>query len=233
MTLVEVIVVILIVCLLAGLLFPVIASARLSAKKSACISNMHQAGISLSLYVESYGDFPIGIMPRGGALKKDKLIRTYSPASPNPLGDSNIFLCPLDVSSGRHGLPLFDRVEPVSYLGLWNLWEGDDGENAWKRLNELDSNPTLLRCYFHDAESRKMLLREPKVYFGLASGFSNGLKKDGSTSYDGPPPLSIVVRNDGVQTSDVKSLYWYSATKSSCPPSICDGRQPEEGVRQR
>jgi prepilin-type N-terminal cleavage/methylation domain-containing protein len=233
LTLVEVIVVIFIVLLMAGLLFPVIASARLSAKKSACISNLHQASIALLMYAETNGDFPIGIMPKGGVITQDKLIRTYSPATPNASGKSYIFRCPLDTPGGRKGLPMFDRSEPVSYLGLWNLWEGLNGSAAWKTLNQVDTNPTILRCYFHDSETRKVLLAEPTVYFGLGLGYSNSLKKDGSTSYEAPPPLSIVQREDGTPTSDVKSLYWYSATKAECPPTICDGQQPDEGVRQR
>jgi len=51
-TLIEVLIVISIISLLAAILFPVFASARESARRASCLSNMRQLGIAISMYVQ-------------------------------------------------------------------------------------------------------------------------------------------------------------------------------------
>lgn len=59
---VELLVVVAIVAFLAALLFPVFASARLSAKNSGCMSNLRQLGLAVQTYAQDYDDlFPYGI----------------------------------------------------------------------------------------------------------------------------------------------------------------------------
>jgi len=56
---IELLVVIAIIAILAGLLFPVFARAKAAAKQSACLSNLHQIGLSLDLYMGDNDDvFP-------------------------------------------------------------------------------------------------------------------------------------------------------------------------------
>jgi prepilin-type N-terminal cleavage/methylation domain-containing protein len=56
-TLVEVLVVIGIIALLAAILFPVFARAKNAAKSSACLSNLHQIGQAMLLYMGDNDDF--------------------------------------------------------------------------------------------------------------------------------------------------------------------------------
>ena len=49
-TLIELLVVLAIISLLAAILFPVFAQARAKARQAACLSNLHQIGLALSLY---------------------------------------------------------------------------------------------------------------------------------------------------------------------------------------
>jgi type II secretory pathway pseudopilin PulG len=61
-TLVEVLVVLLIVILLAGIISPIVAQARLEAKKTHCTSNLRQASVALNLYVEDAGGYPMMLL---------------------------------------------------------------------------------------------------------------------------------------------------------------------------
>ena len=51
-TLIELLVVIAIIALLASLLLPVLGRAQRSARSAACLSNLHQIGLALDLYVQ-------------------------------------------------------------------------------------------------------------------------------------------------------------------------------------
>src|SRR5437870_2813070 len=66
-TLIELLVVIAIIAILAALLFPVFAEARENARKSACLSNMHQISTSILLYLQDYDEaFPLNRYSRNG-----------------------------------------------------------------------------------------------------------------------------------------------------------------------
>jgi prepilin-type N-terminal cleavage/methylation domain-containing protein/prepilin-type processing-associated H-X9-DG protein len=55
-TLVELLVVIAVVSVLAGILFPVLAKARANARKSTALSNLKQIGAALAMYAADYDD---------------------------------------------------------------------------------------------------------------------------------------------------------------------------------
>jgi prepilin-type N-terminal cleavage/methylation domain-containing protein len=81
-TLVELIVVIAIIAILAGLLLPALNAARKSARKTSCKSNLRQIGMALSMYADDWEMYPFGELKAG---LYDRLI-----------GDPKTFRCPSD-----------------------------------------------------------------------------------------------------------------------------------------
>ena len=55
-TLIELLVVIAVIALLASLLLPALGRAQRSARSAACLSNLHQIGLALDLYVQDNND---------------------------------------------------------------------------------------------------------------------------------------------------------------------------------
>src|SRR5687768_3642116 len=58
-TLVELLVVVAIIAILAGILYPVFSQARVKAQQTACAANVKQLGTAIQIYVQDYDEtFP-------------------------------------------------------------------------------------------------------------------------------------------------------------------------------
>ena len=99
-TLIELLVVIAIIGILAALLLPVMSKGKESAKSVACVSNLHQIGVALQVYVDENHN----LLPN----MRDRSTDTNAPATnsiqlPSPdvvlkseLGNTTVLRCPSD-----------------------------------------------------------------------------------------------------------------------------------------
>src|SRR5262245_20016287 len=95
-TLIELLVVIAIIGILAALLIPVFSRGKEAARGTACLSNLHQIGVGLQLYVQDSQNR----MPIMADASTDPAANTNGPPINRVLfsyiGSSNVFRCPSD-----------------------------------------------------------------------------------------------------------------------------------------
>jgi prepilin-type N-terminal cleavage/methylation domain-containing protein len=118
-TLIELLVVITIIALLAALILPALSRAKEAGRATRCLSNLHQMGIALQLYVQDNRNR----LP----YMNDRSQTTTNPYPPpdvvlsNYLGNLNVLRCPSDNKQ------LFETTG-CSYF--WNFWlNGEDADH--------------------------------------------------------------------------------------------------------
>ena len=137
-TLIELLVVIAIIAILIALLLPAVQEAREAARRGSCKNNLHQIGVALHNYHETYGSFP------PGAVRHHRTSWTSSQIS---------WLA--RILGSLDNVPIFDRVD-------WRRRNGQNGRN--RPLRELEI-PTY-RCPSDPSDGRPSRTYGPTNYVG-------------------------------------------------------------------
>jgi prepilin-type N-terminal cleavage/methylation domain-containing protein len=124
-TLIELLVVIAIIAILAAILFPVFAQAKLAAKKTVSLSNLKQIDLAWQMYGNDYDDYT---MP--AYYSQDGFATTYwwwgYVAPPAPVDLTKGFLQPYAKSQGINADPAFQETVSANRLGTLGYGYNDD-----------------------------------------------------------------------------------------------------------
>jgi prepilin-type N-terminal cleavage/methylation domain-containing protein/prepilin-type processing-associated H-X9-DG protein len=94
-TLIELIIVVGVIAILAGLLLPALAKAKDRSKAIKCVSNEKQMGVGVDLYIQDYNYYPPG--RQDGITQWELCVGSYAGGSPDMLTQearTALFVCP-------------------------------------------------------------------------------------------------------------------------------------------
>jgi prepilin-type N-terminal cleavage/methylation domain-containing protein/prepilin-type processing-associated H-X9-DG protein len=100
-TLIELLVVIAIIAILAAILFPVFAQAREKARQTACLSNMKQISLAMTMYVQDYDETYVTAVV-GGDIWGGKVqpnAYSWAQAIQPYVKNAGVFVCPSEVTA--------------------------------------------------------------------------------------------------------------------------------------
>lgn len=136
-TLIEMLIVISVIGILAGLLFPVFSRVRNTARTTTCSANLHQIGLALQLYVnDNNHHYPTRDAPFGNAdCVWADLLAGY-------IRSPEVFQCPMTGQEGAYRSGCVDEITDEDKILTWNGSYGLNVLSSSGRLGMMDANMT-------------------------------------------------------------------------------------------
>lgn len=181
-TLVELLVVLAIIAVLAGLLLPALAAGRKRSYSARCLSNLHQIGIANALYASDFAD---GLAFSGRTHPYMSLVDIWQLLAPYSSTNKNFLLCPVDrgpcnvlyVKAFGSPLSLSPRNLPVqsSFWRPLGTYYSEPGSRDYypiaRRISEVRSPSQKLTDYCAAAANRNAIQEfSTKGFNGQAHG---------------------------------------------------------------
>jgi type II secretory pathway pseudopilin PulG len=170
---VEVLTVIAIIAILAGILFPVFATVKKNVHKATCTSNLQQISVAMKLYKDDHGVYPTALYGFWSPPVNGGQIREITYLYPQYVKDKSIFRCPLAPfhTTDAATTPYSSVEAPRGFVNRqYPVWDSYDGQ-------------------FEGPQSKNYVVKYITHWSGRPSGFSDIPKQ---LIYKNPPDDTVV-----------------------------------------